>query len=51
MFRTLLTVTWLIWAGWILLWGICVVKAFGGRRWKLPLAGAYAERFSARPPA
>ena len=50
-FRTLLTLTWLIWVGWIVLWGVCVVKAFGGRRWKLPIAGAYAERFSARPSA
>ena len=50
-FRTLLTITWLVWVGWIVLWGICVVKAFGGRRWKLPIAGAYAEKFSANPSA
>ena len=25
-------------------WGICLVKAFGGSVWKLPIAGNYAER-------
>lgn len=25
-------------------WGTCLVKAFGGSAWKLPLAGNYAER-------
>jgi uncharacterized membrane protein len=50
-FRTLLTLTWVLWVGWILLWAVCVVKAFGGRRWKLPIAGAYAERFSLRTPS
>jgi uncharacterized membrane protein len=50
-FYALLTMTWVVWAAWIVLWGICVVKAFGGRRWKLPIAGAYAERFSQSPSA
>jgi uncharacterized membrane protein len=48
MFRTMLTLTWIVWVVWILLWAVCVVKAFTGRRWKLPIAGAYAERFSGR---
>jgi len=47
-FRILLTASWLAWAFWILCWVVCVVKAFTGRRWKLPIAGGYAERFSAR---
>ena len=50
-FRTLLTLTWIVWVGWIVLWAVCVVKAFTGRRWKLPIAGAYAERFSSRSSA
>jgi len=50
-FRTLLTLTWIVWVGWIVLWALCVVKAFTGRRWRLPIAGAYAERFSSRPSA
>ena len=29
---------------WLLLWGTCLVKAFGGSVWKLPLAGNFAER-------
>ena len=31
---------------WIGLWGFCLVQAYQGRRWKMPLAGAYAERFT-----
>lgn len=48
-FRTLLVVSWVTWALWIVCWGICVVKAFSRRRWKLPIAGAYAERLSGWP--
>jgi uncharacterized membrane protein len=47
-FRALLITTWIVWVGWILVWAVCVVKAFTRRRWKLPIAGGYAERFSAR---
>ena len=36
-------------ASWVVVWVICMVQAFNGRRWKLPIAGAYAERFSAKP--
>ena len=32
--------------GWVLLWAICLVQAYNGRRWKMPLAGAYAEKFA-----
>jgi uncharacterized membrane protein len=46
-FRSLLLVSWIAWVVWILVWAVCVVKAFTGRRWKLPIAGAYAERLSA----
>ena len=28
----------------VAVWAICLWKAFAGGRWKLPLAGAYAER-------
>ena len=37
---------WLDWSGlsWVVCWVICMVQAFNGRRWKLPIAGAYAER-------
>ena len=37
---------WICWAcGWSC-WAMCLVKAFTRRRWKLPIAGAYAERLS-----
>ena len=29
---------------WLLVWGTCLVKAFGGSVWKLPVAGHFAER-------
>lgn len=32
-------------------WGFCLVKAFGGAAWKLPVAGDYAERKAARQPS
>ncbi|HVL67333.1 MAG TPA: hypothetical protein VM364_08725 [Vicinamibacterales bacterium] len=31
-------------AGWLVVWAACLVKAFGGSAWRLPLAGAWAER-------
>ena len=33
----------------VIVWALCVWKAFSGGRWKLPLAGDYAERRSASP--
>ena len=47
-FRTLLVMTWLAWGLWLVCWGLCLVKAFTRRRWKLPIAGTYAERLSVR---
>lgn len=43
-FRGLLWLAWLFWAGWIVLWVICLLKGYRGERFRLPLAGAYAER-------
>ena len=48
-FRALLITSWIAWVLWIVVWVICVVKAFSRRRWKMPIAGAYAERLSAVP--
>ncbi|MGH9373506.1 MAG: DUF4870 domain-containing protein [Vicinamibacterales bacterium] len=50
MFRVLLVASWVTWALWIVCWATCLVTAFRRRRWKLPIAGAYAERLSGRPP-
>ena len=33
---------------WLLVWGICLVKAYKGEAWKMPIAGKYAERLAAR---
>jgi uncharacterized membrane protein len=40
------TVTQLIWGLWILVWVLCAVGALSGRRFKLPLIGALAERLT-----
>ncbi|HTM27185.1 MAG TPA: hypothetical protein VL225_18430 [Vicinamibacterales bacterium] len=40
----LLFVAGAIWIVLIIVWAICLWKAFAGDRWKLPLAGDYAER-------
>lgn len=50
-FFFLYLVAGLVWASWVVCWVICMVQAFNGRRWKLPIAGDYAERFSANPSA
>ena len=46
-FRLLLWVAVLVWAGWVVLWLICLVKAYRGERFHLPLAGALSERRAA----
>ena len=47
-FFFLYLVAGVVWASWVVAWVVCMVQAFNGRRWKLPIAGTYAERFSAR---
>jgi uncharacterized membrane protein len=47
-FRGLMVAGWLAWGLWIVCWAVCLVKAFTRRRWRLPIAGAYAERLSGR---
>jgi uncharacterized membrane protein len=34
---------------WVALWIICLVKAFTGNRWMMPVAGRHAERLATRP--
>ena len=36
------SVLWIVLA---IVWAVCLWKAYSGRRWKLPIAGDYAERF------
>jgi uncharacterized membrane protein len=33
---------------WVVVWAICLVKAFRGSRWEMPLVGRYAARLAAR---
>ncbi len=33
---------------WVLAWVVCLIKAFGGSRWHMPVAGRYAERLATR---
>jgi len=47
-FRVLMGAMWISWGLWIVCWAVCLVKAFTRRRWKMPIAGAYAERLSTR---
>jgi uncharacterized membrane protein len=32
---------------WLLAWVLCLIKAFGGSRWHMPVVGGYAERLAA----
>ena len=36
---------------WLVVWGICLVQAYKGHRWKLPLVGQFAERKATSLPA
>ena len=33
---------------WLVAWAFCLVKAFGGSAWRMPLAGKYAEDLALR---
>src|SRR5690349_5752260 len=37
-----------LWVVLIVVWAICLFKAYAGGRWKLPLAGDVADRFALR---
>jgi uncharacterized membrane protein len=37
-------ITWLIAIFWLLVWAFCALSAFSGKRIKLPILGALAER-------
>jgi len=41
---TFLVLSRLIWLCWVLIWIFCVINAFNGKRFKLPLLGAIAEK-------
>ena len=33
---------------WLVAWAVCLVKAFGGSAWRMPVAGKYAEQRAMR---
>ncbi len=43
-FSVLLWMATIAAAGFVALWAVCLVHAYKGRRWKMPLAGEWAER-------
>ena len=45
-FWTMLWAAAILGLGWLLAWGACVLQAWRGQLWKLPLVGPYAERWS-----
>lgn len=45
----LATLLWLVWlVGVLIAWILCLVKAFQGQYFKLPILGNFAEKFSAK---
>jgi uncharacterized membrane protein len=47
-FRVLLWFAILVWAGLIVLWVVCLLKAYKGEHFRLPLVADYAERRATR---
>lgn len=45
-FRVMLWLSTITWVCWVVVWIICLVKAFTGQMWRMPLVGPYAERRS-----
>ena len=43
-FWTMLWLSAMTAAAWVIVWAMCLVQAYRGRLWKLPFAGDYAER-------
>jgi uncharacterized membrane protein len=44
-----LAISRLIWLAWVLLWIVCVINAVNGKRFKLPIIGALAEKQAGSP--
>ncbi len=43
-FRVLLWLAGITWAFWVGVWIVCLVKAFNGEAWEMPVAGPRAAR-------
>ena len=44
LFRVLNVLSAVLAVAWLIVWGLCLFKAYGGTAWKLPLVGGFAER-------
>lgn len=47
-FTAMLSLAAAVWGAGLVVWVLCLVKAWAGEPWKLPLAGNVAERFAFR---
>jgi uncharacterized membrane protein len=45
-FRAMLWISAILGVTWLAVWAICLWQAYRGQRWKLPIAGAYADRLA-----
>lgn len=45
-FRVMLWLSTIAWVCWVVVWIFCLVNAFTGQMWRMPLVGEYAERRS-----
>ena len=48
-FRVMQRLSYVLACLWVVLWIICLVKAFTGNRWMMPVAGRHAQRLATRP--
>ena len=51
LFKTLYVCSAIAAFAWLGIWAVCLVKAYGGSAWKLPLVGNLAERKASHPRA
>ena len=49
LFAVMYRLSYLLALVWLVAWVMCLVKAFSGDRWMMPVAGRHAERLATRP--
>jgi uncharacterized membrane protein len=47
-FRVMMWFAEVVWIAGVVVWLVCLYKAYNGERWKLPVVGAVAERLADR---
>ena len=48
-FTLMYWVAYILGVVWLVLWIVCLVMAFTGKRWMMPVAGRHAQRLATRP--